>query len=196
MTKNEFITITKLITSYWNETFDSFKIDTWYDVFENFKFNGLRMSIQELAKESKFAPKINDIILKYEELKNRQTMQQKLANQKEIERLTAGQEQCILCDNTGFVLVTVNGYDYATRCICPHGRDLNKFSAPQMDKSIPYKNSSGIEERIYIPTIQEFLKEDDYAIFVARKKLKHQNAKKQFESQFNGKYQKDDINTI
>lgn len=182
MKREEFVVITKLLTSYWGDSFDEFKIENWYDIFKDFKFEGLRMTIQSLAKETRYQPKINDIIDRYQRLKNDQLEERKLNRQKEILQLTAGQEECVLCDNKGFVLVNIKGYEYCVRCICPHGKDLNLFSYPEQDKNIPYINRiTGKQENIYIPTIKEALTDDDYAIFYAKKKVAKANLLKQAE---------------
>lgn len=173
MRKDEFVTITKMISSYWNETFDDFKIKNWFELLNGFKFEGLRLSIQELAKETKFQPKISDIIEKYESLKREQDRKRIENSRKEVERLTEGQEKCHLCKNSGFVEVDIGGYLYPVRCFCPHGRDLNKFSQPQQNKDVKYFDPITKQEKyIYYPTIKEILGEEEFAIFDAKMKLK------------------------
>lgn len=175
--------ITKMISSYWNETFDEFKIDNWFDLLKDFKFEGLRRSIQALAKESKFSPKISDIIEKYESMKREQDRTKLETSKKEVERLVAGQEQCILCKNSGFVEVYINGYAYPVRCICPHGRDLNKFSPSEQNRDIKYIDKMTKKEKyIYYPTVKEVLGEEEFAIFEAKKKLQSKEFKTQQKS--------------
>lgn len=180
MTQNEFIAITKLINSYWNEDFDEFKLDTWFKLLGEFKFNGLYKTIEELAKKEKFAPKINQIIQEYKLLKYEQDENLLIKERNECSKLIDGQERCYLCDNTGYVKFgrNVNSieYEYYARCVCPRGRDLNRFSHCQIDKRIPYVNKyTGKEENIYIPTIKEVLDEENFAILNAEANLKRIN---------------------
>ena len=72
MRQDEFRDVVKLIENYWGDSFDQKKTDDWYDIFQDFKVQGLLKTIRELAKEQKFSPRISDIIGKYNELRNRQ----------------------------------------------------------------------------------------------------------------------------
>lgn len=167
MTQEEFAVITKLYTSFWNESFDNFRIKTWYEVFKDFKAQGLYKSIMEMSKENKYPPRISDIVEKYDQLRNGQIKEQEEKSKNEIKRLTAGQETCVMCDNTGFVSFEKNGYLYFNRCECPHGRDLSRFSRPQQDKTVKPKDEKLGD--IYIPTVREVLGDEEYAILKARK---------------------------
>lgn len=169
MTQNEFRDVVKLIENYWGDSFDQKKIDDWYDIFKEFKMQGLLRTIQALAKEQKFSPRISDIIARYNDFRNRQMREIREKAAEETKRLTDGQMKCDLCRNSGWVQIEMEGYQYSVRCICPHGRDLNRFSHPQIDRRVKHINMVGKEEDIYIPTVQEALTPESFAIFRAEK---------------------------
>ena len=183
MRQDEFRDVTKLIENYWGDSFDQKKTDDWYDIFQDFKVQGLLKTIRELAKEQKFSPRISDIIGKYNELRNRQMKEIREKQQEETRRLVAGQEQCPLCNNSGFCLVWIEGYQYSVRCTCGHGRDLNRFSQPQVDRRVKHINHMGKEEDIYIPTVQEALTPESFAIFRAEKIAARKEAKEKAEKE-------------
>lgn len=169
MTQNEFRDVVKLIENYWGDSFDQKKIDDWYDIFKEFKMQGLLRTIQALAKEQKFSPRISDIIARYNDFRNRQMREIREKAAEETKRLTDGQMKCDLCRNSGWVQIELEGYQYSVRCICPHGRDLNRFSHPQIDRRVKHINMVGKEEDIYIPTVQEALTPESFAVFRAEK---------------------------
>ena len=169
MRQDEFKDVVKLIENYWGDSFEQKKIDAWYDIFKDFKAQGLQKTIQTLAKESRFSPRISDIIAKYTDLRNRQMREIREKQQEETKRLIKEQEKCLLCRNRGFVLVWIDGYEYIERCLCAHGRDLNRFSQPQIDRQVKFLDRDGKEKDIYIPTMQEVLTPEDFAIFRAEK---------------------------
>ena len=51
MNKSEFLEVVKMINSYWGDTFDQNKIDSWYDILKDLKYQGVFKTVQELAKE-------------------------------------------------------------------------------------------------------------------------------------------------
>lgn len=169
MKREEFIDITKLMSSYWWDGWDEYKIDAYYFILKDLKQEGLRKTIQELAKTNTYLPKVNEIVEKYTELRNSQMERLKAQRAKELEKATAGQMKCEFCGNSGFVMIWIDGYEYSVRCTCPHGRDLNRFSSPQIDKRVKYVNQNGKEENIYIPTAKEALTEESYALWRAEK---------------------------
>ena len=183
MRREEFADVVKLIENYWGDSFDQKKIDDWYDIFQDFKVQGLLKTIRELAREQKFSPRISDIIGKYNELRNRQMKEIREKQVEEQQRLTAGQAECDLCRNSGWVMVWLEGYQYSVRCICSHGRDLNRFSQPQLDRRVKHINHMGKEEDIYIPTVQEALTPESFAIFRAEKIAKAREAKESAEKE-------------
>ena len=177
MRREEFRDVVKLIENYWGDSFDQKKIDDWYDIFQDFKVQGLLKTVQELVKESRFSPRISDIIAKYNELRNRQIREIREKQSEETKRMTEGQMQCELCRNSGWVAIWLDGYQYSVRCICPHGRDLGRFSQPQIDRRVKHINHQNKEEDIYIPTVQEALTEESFAIFRAQKIAEARDAK-------------------
>lgn len=183
MRQDEFRDVVKLIENYWGDSFDQKKTDDWYDIFQDFKVQGLLKTIRELAKEQKFSPRISDIISKYNELRNRQIRELREKQQEETKKLTEGQTRCDLCRNSGWCMVHIDGYDYAVRCICSHGRDLNRFSQPQIDRRVKHINHMGKEEDIYIPTVQEALTPESFAIFRAEKIAARKEAKEKAEKE-------------
>ena len=73
--------------------------------------------------------------------------------------------------------------DVSLKSTCGHGRDLNRFSQPQIDRRVKHINHMGKEEDIYIPTVQEALTPESFAIFRAEKIAARKEAKEKAEKE-------------
>lgn len=152
----------------------------WYGFFKDFDEYLFKKTCEKILKTSSYFPKINEFIATYKQIQ-KEIEQEKFEKLKESNRLlTQEQKDCYLCNNTGFCDYERNGYKFWARCICAHGKDLNKFTKAQIEKAYIPEISSGhcardIEKLkkginpFYILTIKEALKEK-YLIFEAEKK--------------------------
>jgi hypothetical protein len=133
--------------------------------------------------ENKFFPTANEIIDAYQHVKN-EIERQKYERARASQRLLADQQShCYLCDNSGYCSYAKNGYEYVARCICAHGKDLNKFSRAQIDRDrVPEikdcynasdkdKINSG-RNPFYLPNIREATG-DGFPVYDARKKERY-----------------------
>ena len=150
-----------LATNY-NKAIDDNLMTLWCALFIDFNEAAFKDACLEVMATSKFFPNAKEIIDAYKHVKQ-------LAKDKRIERLKKDsrlladkQSHCHLCDNVGTCLYKRGGYEFAARCICAHGRDLNKFSNHQL--------GNGTSGKFYIKTIRETLSDDDFVVFDAQKK--------------------------
>jgi len=173
----------------------------WSLRFIGFDAAPFREACLRIVAQSKFFPNTSEIIDAYQQVRRDA---ERARNERDVagQRLLAdGQGDCWLCGNTGVCIHTVYktmpprrgveanaagagpeliGYDFATRCICPHGRDLRRYTRSQIDRlHIPEiqakmrdSDKAAIkrhENPFYQPDIREVLK-DDFTVYEARKK--------------------------
>lgn len=133
-----------------------------------------------IIKSSSYFPKINEVIDAYVQVQNEQRNQANERARVEQKRLIARQSDCYLCSNTGFCVYQRGDYQFATRCICAHGSDLNKFSKAQIEKDYSPELSDNYtpgeltkikngENPFWLPTIKDILGKD-FAVYEAQKK--------------------------
>ena len=169
------------------DEFTNDKVSAWYAVLGGLKIPGLLASIYELAKERQYPPSVSDIVAKYEYLHNAQkkAMREKAIakQQTELQNLFDTQTYCYICRNDGwvsywrFVKKLHSDYQYFVRCSCPHGRDLKKFSASQINSDSKY----------YLPNVNETLSAEEIEIITAKNKAKLSGSK-QFDSSLDSLY--------
>lgn len=169
------------MSTNYSKNIDKVLSAAWYDFFKDLDSKIFRLACQKILSANDHFPRINEIVAVYEEIKSN-AERERFEKLKENHRLlTQSQNDCYLCNNTGFCNYTQNGYEFMARCICAHGKDLNKFSKAQVDKEyipeVKQNSHSGKDiEKLkqginpfYIPTIKENLK-DDFAIYEIKKK--------------------------
>lgn len=122
MTLNEFNLETDRLEKFYGKQLEDFEKDIWYKELKNMSFKRYEQIVKTIFTESKFMPKLADIValhrtLKYPEQKNEVV-------------------ECKRCENRGFImykrLVDGNLYDYVAKCTCKNAE--------------PYKAYPSIEE--------------------------------------------------
>ena len=169
------------MSTNYSKTVDKQLSVLWNSCFKEFEFETFKLTCQKIITTSDYFPKVNQVIAVYKQIKS-DAEQEKFEKLKENHRLlTQSQNDCYLCNNTGFCNYTQNGYEFMARCICAHGKDLNKFSKAQIDKEyipeVKQNSHSGKDiEKLkqginpfYISTIKEALGKK-YYIYEAEKK--------------------------
>lgn len=186
MTKSELATILKMLSVNYSKTVDNALMSLWYDFFKDFELKIFQRACQKVMSTSDYFPKISEVMATYNEI---QSQEQKERDEKEKANnrlLVQKQDDCFLCNNTGICTYRRGDYEYGTRCICTHGRDLNKFSKAQIYRDcVPEAkpNYSGRElamikdgkNPFYMPTIKEILGKD-FDLFSAYKKAQRLEA--------------------
>lgn len=165
--------------NYEKTTSDSM-LELWYEVFNDLDARLFKKTCETFLKTSSCFPKINEFTSMYRQIE-KELEQENYEKLKASQRLLVqGQRDCYLCNNTGFCSYDRDGYEIWARCICGHGKDLNKFSKAQIDNSyVPQSSSNYTQSEIarlkegknpfYLPTIKEVLG-SNYAIYKAQKK--------------------------
>ena len=182
MTKSELATILKMLSINYSKTVDNALISLWYDFFKDFELKIFQSACQKVMSTSDYFPKVSEVIAVYKQIQDEKRIEQ-YEKMKAANRLLAQeQSDCYLCDNSGICTYRRGSYEYGARCICGHGKDLNKFSRAQIDKNyIPeIKQSYNAREIAYIKdgknpfyflTIEDVLGKD-FAIYQAQKKAR------------------------
>lgn len=159
----------------------------WKGLFINFDARFFKTACLKVISSNKFFPNASEIIDAYQDVRQA-AERERFDRLKESQRLLAdGQVYCYLCDNSGFCVYIASNYNYVARCICSHGKDLNKFSESQIDREhtpehrehYPERDKAAIkrgENPFYFPTISEALKED-FSVFNARRKEQYLSRK-------------------
>lgn len=180
MTLEELTQSLNLTLTAYSKALDDNIMALWEGLFINFHAGIFRAACFKVIESNKFFPNPKEIIEIYQCIRQ-EAKRERYEKLKENQRLlTTGQAHCHLCDNSGSCFYTISGYEYAARCICSHGQDLNKFSEPQIKQEYRPELREHYSERdklairrgknpFYLPTIQEVLK-DDFAVFEARRK--------------------------
>lgn len=182
MTKTELATVLKMLSVNYSKTVDNALMDLWYDFFKDFELKMFQSACQKIMSISDYFPKVNEVIATYKELKEQDRIAQYEKMRAQNRLLVQEQEDCFLCDNSGICTYRRGDYEYGARCICAHGRDLNKFSRAQIDKNyIPeIKQNCSYTAReiayikdginpLYLPTVKELLG-GDFVVYEAEKK--------------------------
>jgi len=166
-------TIRESYAMYWQHNIDVSQLQYMIRLLDGLKPRGVGMAMADL-KDQPEPPTALEIIAQYKVRKAEQDAQAKAtADQDELDyqqRMGRGQHKCLLCDNDGRVIID-NGM---ARCICSHGRDVNKFHDSQLDPNTSVRTKSGRSN--YIPTALEHLGEENFAIWRAEmtaKRMKH-----------------------
>lgn len=166
MTKTELATVLKMLSVNYSKTVDNALMDLWYDFFKDFEVKTLQSACQKIMTTSDYFPKVNEVIATYKELQE-QDEKAKYEKMRASHRLLVQKQiDCFLCNNTGLCLYHRDGYEYAARCICAHGKDLNKFSKAEIDKDYQPTDK---KTKAYILTIKEALGRD-FVVYEAQKK--------------------------
>ena len=168
-----------LADNYAKETTE-LTINAWNEIFKDFDERLFKKTCEKILKTSSYFPKVNEFIAMYKQIQKSEE-QERYEKLKASQRLLVqGQSDCYLCDNTGFCICERNNYEFMARCICGHGKDLNKFSKAQIDKDyIPEIKTSHTPSEVakmkegknpfYLLTIKESLGAD-FVIYEAQKK--------------------------
>ena len=155
-------------------------LEVWHSIFKEFDERLFKKTCEKILKTSSYFPKVNEFIAMYKQIQKSEE-QERYEKLKASQRLLVqGQSDCYLCDNTGFCIYERNNYEFMARCICGHGKDLNKFSKAQIDKDyIPEIKTSHTPSEVakmkegknpfYLLTIKESLGAD-FVIYEAQKK--------------------------
>ena len=187
MTKVELVDCLRLVALNFNKDVDEALIGLWTGLFIKFDLRMFQKACSKIIIGNKFFTKKKEMIDMYQSVK--QEAQQKHYEQMKASQklLAMGQGDCFLCGNTGWCFYRREGYEFASRCICPRGVDLNKFSNSQIKKDFPQEPKENYsswdnakikrgENPFYIRTIQEALG-GDFEIYSARKKAAYLSQK-------------------
>lgn len=181
MTRQEFAAVTSSINDLWGERFDQGKQDTWYRLLSGLQPARLMLTLDSLVKdppvdertgvkELRFAPKIAQILDRYEELRGREARLARDRAIKDQRRLLKGAVYpCAICRNRGDVFFERDGYVYHCRCSCEMGRDLMRWSRGNITKGSTWLNPrTQQEECIYYPDVNDVLDAEELEIIKAR----------------------------
>lgn len=159
MTKSELATILKMLSVNYSKTVDNALMSLWYDFFKDFELKIFQSACQKVMSTSDYFPKVSEVIATYKELQEQDRIAQYEKMRASDRLLAQKQADCFLCNNSGICAYRRGDYEYAARCICAHGKDLNKFSKAEIDDTT----------KAYIPTVKEALR-GDFAVYEAQKK--------------------------
>lgn len=167
MTQAEFMPLLKHINSLWGVEFDDYKAAAWHRVLGSLNLGRLFDSLNELALDAKFSPKIAEIVEKYSEIKMRQARNARRAQQNIAPANTL--HHCYICRNQGIVFYTIDRYEYLLRCSCSRGKDLSRWSRYQITKNMPWHNTATKEdENLYISAVDDVLTAEEIGLIQAK----------------------------
>ena len=183
MTQAETVKCLDLVSTAFNKPLDEKTAALWTMLFKEFDGKLFGQACMIIIRENKFFPTANEVIDAYQGVKIEQERIRLEYLRKNQRIVTAEQAYCPLCYNTGHCFYDRGYYQFAARCICARGRDLNKFSEPQIDQNCrpaDHKYYSQVEQNsirrgknpFYMQTIREALG-DDFIVFEAKQKAKH-----------------------
>jgi len=169
----------KLMNNIWGVPFDESKAKTWRIILKNLDINRLILVLQDLATSSdcRYHPTIKEIVDKYDVIRRQQEKSARdgkvAAYNRMIESKVEEQYYCPICNNGGWYC-----YDrkpdsdyvgqYACRCLCGHGRDLNQFTECNITKGMMYLDTkTGKEKSSYIPDIRDIFTDDEIEVLKA-----------------------------
>lgn len=121
----------------------------WQEIFQSLDAKIFAKACEKFLNAENF-PEPSEIIADYVQVKNSEKQKQTKKAKAEQKRMASEQIKCFLCDNSGICTYRRGDYEYAARCICAHGRDLNKFSKAEIDDTT----------KAYIPTVKKALGRD------------------------------------
>lgn len=137
----------------------------WQGIFQSLDAKIFAKACEKFLNAENF-PEPGEIIAAYVQVKNSEKQKQ-IEKTKAIQsNIASGQIKCFLCNNSGICTYRRGDYEYAARCICAHGKDLNKFSKAEIDEQYQPTDK---KTKAYIPTIKEALGRD-FAVYEAQKK--------------------------
>ena len=153
-------------------TVDEKQLTLWQDIFQNLDAKIFAQSCEKFLNAAQM-PEPSEIIAVYMQIKNANEQKQAEKTKATQKHMTSGQIKCFLCDNSGICRYKRGGYEYGARCVCAHGRDLNRFSRAETDAQHQSDNKN---TTAYIPTIKEALGAD-FAVYEAQKKAQKLESK-------------------
>ena len=158
MTSDEIKNCLELLVKKHGKMLDENFLKLWQEIFESLDAKIFAKACGKFLNADKF-PEPGEIVEVYAQIQN-------LEKQKQIEKtkaaqkhMASGQNKCFLCNNSGICTYRRGDYEYGARCICAHGKDLNKFSKAEIDDTT----------KAYIPTVKEALR-GDFTVYEAQKK--------------------------
>lgn len=190
MTEKEIGSILTLMAVNYSKTVNGALTKLWCDFFLDCEKVTFQKACQKVMANSDYFPKVSEILTMYKTIQEQERQQQREKDKANDKRLVQQQENCFLCNNTGFCQYQREDYLYGSRCICSHGRDLNKFTKAQMYREYIPEAKPGNNARelamikdgknpFYMPTIKEMLGEefDFYNKHKKAQKLENANLK-------------------
>lgn len=150
----------KLLRQKHNMGADTSLEKIWCDVFSEIQEDIFKRACEKFFTADKF-PGLGDMICECWKIKHELDKAKKEKSEEYLTNMAGQQIKCYLCDNTGFCVYEIDDYTFASRCVCAHGSDLNRFSRAQLEAG----------NQNYLPTVKEVLGEQ-FELFNAQRKAR------------------------
>ena len=148
MTKDEFMTSTVNLQTFYNKKLNDVQLGFWFDELQVYDIDKYRRVVGEFIKSNKTFPALSEVLTK---IKN-------LQEPREIKPIENAQKvKCNTCHGSGLVkyIKKENGldYDYYCTCYCENGKRLDYPMLRKYEDVFYYRKPTKEEQEVKIPCI-------------------------------------------